>query len=284
MKTSNSDTSNSLTITSKRQSSLSKELSNRPIGTLWYLPRSPFSNAVRAVSHISGTIINRKRYIAILSSIFMFFRLGFRDSLSRKITAPIMKTMSGIYLRDSFDIAKYIDSKRESWKPTLFPPSSLSQLHVFNQHANRIIDFGRSQLIRRLKNDPAVVEQLFMPRFLHNRFFSRMLARISLLIFVNKYKQEIDTATRQGAKESLEAIRNALKYYPGEKLRHVCGERLSYADIILAESIYFDTDRHGSKGYVYQDDEFFNAFPDLIVWARAIRQTYYGDLKMRAGS
>lgn len=287
MKASSVDTSESLsasTSSSKKQQALSKEISNHPIGTLWFMPRSPFSNAVLAVNHISGTTLHRKLYVAILSSFVMLFRLGFRDGFRRKITAPIMRNLSGVYLRDSFDIAKYIDSKRESWKHSLFPQSNLSELYMFNQHAERIIGFGRAQLVGRLRSDPATVEQLYMPRFLQNRFFSSTLARICLSVFMSKYKQENEIATRQRARESLEAIRDALKSYTGKRLRHVCGEQLSYADIILAESIYFDTERHGRKGYIYQDDEFSNAFPDLIAWARAIRQTYYGDLTIRSSS
>lgn len=80
------------------------------------------------------------------------------------------------------------------------------------------------------------------------------------------------------ATNALEDTRKALTSYEGAHLRYVCGERLTYADIIMAESIFFDMERHGKFGYLYKDDEFADRFPDIIAWARAVRETHYPEL------
>lgn len=93
-------------------------------------------------------------------------------------------------------------------------------------------------------------------------------------------------ATRAVARKGLEAVRAALASCSTRHLRYLCGDSLTYADIVVAESIYFDPERYGKFGYVYSDEQFFDEFTDVVAWARAVRSTHYASLvaSRKAGS
>lgn len=212
----------------------------------------------------------------------MFFRLGLLSAFRRKkITAPILRTHEAQprYLRDSFEIAMYVDTKRQAGIPSLFPSEHLTTIANFNSKAGLLNSYLRAQVIQRLRNDPDSAALIFAPRALRNKFFTRPLVSVGLWLFSRKYRHESRVATRDVARTVLHDVRAALAQHKGKHLRYICAETLTYADVVVAESLAFDPQREGQLERLCKDDEFAESFPDLLAWARAIRETHYPSIE-----
>lgn len=246
------------------------------LGTLWTMRRSPFSSAVKVVLHLSGRTADEVPFVPLLSYLSLLFRLGL-SAFRTKLTAPILRTRDSPsrFLRDSLSISAYVDAQREPSRETLFPVEYASDIALFSEYANALSSFIRPVILAKLEKDPGTAEKLFMPLVLRGRFFSKTLVKLAIWVFRRKYAEESKKANRDVARDALEQMRKALAQCDGKHLRYLCGERFTYADIIMAESLFFDPERHGKFRYLGQDDEFADCFPDLIAWARAVRETHY---------
>lgn len=249
------------------------------IGTLWTLGRSPFSKAVKVVLALSGRTVKEISFTPVLSAISLSIRLGL-SAWRDKITAPVLRlagTRPAVYLTESLDTASYIDELREVPQRSLFPPEQRAKICSFNSVAGIVISFMRAQLISRLKSDLESCEKMFVPRRLQGWFFTKPIVILAMWSFSRKYAEESRNATQEKVISALDKVRDALVRHEGRHLRYLCGGRLTYADIIVAESLFFDERRHGNWGYLYRNEDLAERFPDLIAWGRAVRETHYKD-------
>lgn len=90
--------------------------------------------------------------------------------------------------------------------------------------------------------------------------------------------------SRTAARKALQAARRALAAYTGDNLRYLCGTHLTFADVIFAECVFFDRDAYGTWGELVKDEELAELFPDVVVWASAIRGTHYADIQGNMGA
>lgn len=169
----------------------------------------------------------------------------------------------------------YVDTKRQRGKPSLFPSEHLTTIANFNHKAGLLNSYLRAQVIQRLRNDSDAAAQIFAPRALRNKFVTKPIVSLGLWLFSRKYRHESRVATRDVAKAVLNDVRAALAQHKGKHLRYICAGTLTYADVVVAESLGFDPQRDGEIAYLCKDDEFAESFPDLVAWARAIRETHY---------
>lgn len=198
---------------------------------------------------------------------------------------------------DSFDIARYIDMHRHSKTPTLFPSAHLSTITTFNAHAQILISHLRMGIVQRCRQHLDIAERLYAPRWLRSTssstsssstgrrwwlpplplpaLLTRPLLRIALTLFEFKYAYESKHATEARARAALSAVRAALTKHAGADLKYLVGGRLTYADIIVAQAISFDTERYPmAVKKVYEEKRFAHDFPDVVAWARAVRETH----------
>lgn len=274
---SSTSTSSPSSVSNKEQ--IPSQESAKSLGTLWTMRRSPFSSSVKVVVHLSGRSVDEVPFVPLLSYFPFFFRFGM-SSFRTKLTAPIFKTnaSSASYIRDSLAISSYVDGHRESKRQTLFPPDQHTSIIRFNEHATALSSFMRNVLVKKLTDKPEIAQETYMPRPLRGWFFSGLLVRFALWLFAKKYAHESAAATRARARQGLEETRRALELSKATHLRYLCGDTLTYADIVMAESLFFDVDRHIRFADLYRDDEFAESFPDLIAWAAVVRRTHYPEL------
>lgn len=169
----------------------------------------------------------------------------------------------------------YVDTKRQPSTPSLFPSEHLATIVEFNHKAALLNWYMRGKLIEQLRDDLDTAAQLFAPRALRNKFFTRPLVRLALWLFGRKYRHESRVGTRDVARSALQDVRVALARHKGKNLRYICAETLTYADVVMAESLFFDPQKRGVSAYLYKDDEFAQDFPDLVAWGRAVRETHF---------
>ena len=257
------------TASSSSSSSFSLQTQPTHVGNLYYLPRSPFSRSISIILNLCNCTATRLRFIPLLTPLYLAIRL----LTTRRITAPILQTPTQ-YLHDSFIIAQYIDSKRPSHQPSLFPPHLLSEIEKFNAHADTLISYMRNKLMFLLKQDLSLAATMFLPRPL--RRLPRPILGVLLAIFARKYRAESTYATRERAIDALNAIRNALSTCQNSNLRYICGNSLTYADIVVSQSIFFgDLNAQSRYAHLYADAQLQEQFPDIIAWASAVTKTHF---------
>lgn len=241
---------------------------------------SAFSTPVRIVLLLSNVTARLKLFIPLISSITLALR--FRIPTLR-LTSPLMRTTppNPTIIRDSFDIARHIDVCRQPSLPSLFPPAHLHTIRLFATHAQTLNSFMRGIVLVRLREEPSVAESLYLPRWLRGRFFTKFLISISIPLFAHKYVKETAAASRTAVRDALLQVRAALAAFPGRNLRYLCAERLTYADIAVAEAVFFDPERHPRHASVYSDSKLLDEFPDVVAWARAVRSTHFADINPR---
>ncbi|PXF47209.1 hypothetical protein BWQ96_02984 [Gracilariopsis chorda] len=133
------------------------------------------------------------------------------------------------------------------------------------------------RLIDGMQRDLKAAQMMLLPRSMRTRFFSNTVVRLYLWWMraqLRAYKEE--ESNREAATSALRAVRRALSCYSGRHLRYLCGQHVTFADIVVAECIYFDSERFGECAHVFRDEQLVEAFPDVVAWARAIRTTHYG--------
>lgn len=208
---------------------------------------------------------------------------------------------------DSFDIARYIDMHRHSKTPTLFPTAHLSAITTFNTHAQVLISHLRMGIVQRCREHLDIAERLYAPRWLRSSsssstssttssssgntrrrwlllplpplplpaLLTRPMLRIALALVEFKYAYESKHATEAHARAALSAVRAALAKHAGADLKYLVGGRLTYADIIVAQAISFDMERYPTAvKKVYEEKRLAHDFPDVVAWARAVRETH----------
>lgn len=235
---------------------------------------------------ISGRTAHEIAFIPLLSILPLRLRLGL-FSWRKKITAPILEILDETngkkYLTESFDIAQYIDSVRVPPRPTLFPSEHAAAIREYNVHAATLTSYMRERLTSLLSQDLDTAERMFVPWALRGWFFTRVLVRLGVWVFTRKYSAESQAAGREAARRALEAVRDGLVRFEGTKLRYLCGTGFTFADIAVTEAIFFDGERHGRFAYLYRDQEFCEAFPDVVAWGRAVRDTHYAEVFRKGG-
>lgn len=248
-----------------------------PIGELWTLTGSPYSARVRYVLSWSGRVATHVAFTPVVSPAILWMRMGFPLRFA-KITAPVLIVYSALspqrFIRDSSEIAAYMDAAREPSRPTLFPNEKAAIIAEFIEHADALFNFGRRSMLEALAKDPTAAERIIPPE-LRGLFFTRPLLRVVLYLFNRKYSAESAGASRARALRSLHALRSALSSSPATGLKYVAGERLTYADIVMVSSLYFDPKRQGTSDIFYEDKDFQDEFPDLIAWGEAVRLTHF---------
>lgn len=254
--------------------------SDAPIGLLWSMRRSPFSFVVKIVLHLSARTAHSVTYMPLFSTVTMYIRLFLHSSLpsNHKVSSPVFRTLDEPprYLLDSFDIARYIDEHRKPSSHTLFPVAHLPSLEKFNAHAASINSFMRARLLAQLRDDPSLGVEMYLPRALRRPApIARLVVRVAVGALAWRYGRESRTTSRMRVREALLDVRAALAAHEGADLRYLVAGRLSFADVVVAESIFFDMERHARFGRLYADSGFADEFADVVAWARAIRQTHY---------
>lgn len=184
---------------------------------------------------------------------------------------------------DSFDISKHIDMHRGSNTPSLFPPKYIQSIALFNKHAQTLTSYTRGQLFERLKTDLKSAEALFAPKFLRGKsWLTYPILQVSLSIMRWKYRNETQSANLEETRKALLEIRAALLAHSGSDLRYLIAGRLTYADLIVAQTIGFDTERFPKYAHLYADAVLADEFADIIAWARAVRETHFTGVIARA--
>lgn len=243
-----------------------------PVGTLWQLISAPLSRAILAVLHVSARSVRLRRAVPLLTRGGRGTRVCF--------SSPLLSTneRSARHLCSAFDMARYIDDNRSgSCKRTLFPAHVLPHIKLFERHATTIARYMERRLVERMQRDLNTAQIMLLPRAMRCRFFSRALVRLYLWWMraqLRAYKH--DDSSREAATSALLAVRTGLSCYSGRQLRYLCGQHVTFADILVAECIYFDSERFGECAALFSDEQFLEAFPDVVAWARAIRSTHYG--------
>lgn len=245
-------------------------------GILWTMKGSPLTSAIKVVAHLSARSAHYVNHIPLFSTVTMYIRLLCHGYIPNfKVTAPILKISQQQFIFDSFNIARYIDNNRISKTETLFPSCHIHLIQQFNQDAQILLSYTRGKLFNNLKHDMKSAEIIFAPRFLRGKsYLTYPLIKLIIVFMQWKYRKECKVASIQETRRVLLDIRSALVAYSGSDLRYLVGDRLTYADIIVAQCISFDVERYRKFMHLYSDAQLANEFPDVIAWARAVRETH----------
>ncbi|CAN8068396.1 unnamed protein product [Agarophyton chilense] len=249
------------------------------VGTLCTSICSPISNAISAVAHISGRQLRKSSSsMPMVSHVLMWMRLG--GTRTGAMNGAILQTNQTLrrHMYNSLDIARHIDSQRVRGRRSLFPAHLMCHITLFERHAHAIVRHMQMTLVHRLQHNMNAAQAVLLPPRWRHRFFSRVLVRMYLWWLNGEHGAHVRQSSREHARKALNAVRAALSCYSGTQLRYLCGQNVTFADVVVAESIYFDGERHDRLAQLFGDDEFSEAFPDVVAWGRAVRHTHYDAL------
>jgi len=183
-------------------------------------------------------------------------------------------------LMGSFEIARR--AERDGRGAPLFPPEREVEIAAWNERSDLVMTSGRAMLLPRMLQSPeALAEQLppFVPGPLRPAL--RGLASTGVRYLQRKYDIRPGEEARHEdhSRTGLDALRAALS---GGR-RHLLGEGLSYADIVMAASLQFVlpvADRYISLGpatrAVWTNPTLAHEYADLVAWRDALYREHRG--------
>jgi glutathione S-transferase len=239
--------------------------------TLYAASYSPWSEKARWALDRAGVSFAEVGYIPLLSE--AAFRLK-RGSLTGAVSIPTLLGAEGP-ISDSLLIARWADGQGDG---SLFPEAHLEEIEEWNYRCEAALSAGRILATRRVAgSEPARREALPAPlRGALYPFFAP-LADLGIAFLTRKYRfgEASSESAEQAIRKTLESGRLAIRGEGG----HPVGDRFTFADIALANSLHFVSPHASLKmgeatRACFTQAALAQEFADLLAWRDACYEAH----------
>ena len=239
--------------------------------TLYAASYSPWSEKARWALDHAGVAFSEVAYTPLLSEASFRFKRG---SLKGAVSIPTLLGADGP-ISDSLLIARWADGQGDG---SLFPEAHLEKIEEWNYRSEAALSAGRILATRRVAgSEPARREALPAPlRGALYPFFAP-LADLGIAFLTRKYGfgEASSESAEQAIRKTLEAGRSAIVREGG----HPVGDRFTFADIALANSLHF-VSPHASLRMgeatraCFTQPALAHEFADLLAWRDACYEAH----------
>ena len=239
--------------------------------TLYAASYSPWSEKARWALDHAGVSFAEVAYTPLLSE--PAFRLK-RGSLTGAVSIPTLLGAEGP-ISDSLRIARWADGQGDG---SLFPEAHLEEIEEWNYRCEAALSAGRILATRRVAgSEPARREALPAPlRGALYPFFAP-LADLGIAFLTRKYRfgEASSESAEQAIRKTLESGRLAIRGEGG----HPVGDRFTFADIALANSLHFVSPHASLKmgeatRACFTQAALAQEFADLLAWRDACYEAH----------
>jgi len=227
---------------------------------LYCIEISPWSEKACWALDFHNVSYEKVEYLTLMMTPMLKFKTRKKRKLTDKVTVPLLIDGDDVYT-DSFDIARYAESKGDSAQ--LFPPSDLHRIERLDFLSERLLNLLRAEVFDKIRsNHQAKLEKLsFLPE-------KRREPSIPVVDFMIRFLQKkYPVQSNESVTLLLEEIRAELNGRP-----YVLDD-FSYADITLAQPLQFVSpvssqyiELGESQRNTMENVELCREFKDLIDW------------------
>lgn len=187
---------------------------------------SPWSEKARWALDARRVPYREEAYLPMIGEPRLRLRLR---RFTGKVTAPVLFASDGRAFADSFTIARFAEETGRG--APLFPEGRDDEIARWNERSEAILQAGRAISVWKAMDDAEARDE-GVPGFLPSPL-RPLVGRLGVRFLRDKYRLDHDQeASTKAASAGLSALREAL----GGR-RHLFGEQLSYADIVMAVSL-----------------------------------------------
>lgn len=246
------------------------------LGAFWYDSDSPQCvSAYWAIVHCRVKVSMRRR-LPFISTVYLWLRILFTLHRSVSVSLPILFPASSDAarpLREGVSIARAADAVRDKsvTTHTLFPPRCIVEIDKFIRASDVLYKYSLQLFINAITEDPSAAEEIALPAYARGTWVANLLLRRIRKKILSRYPS---LPSRTDVRAVLHALRTALSH--GDRA-YICSDRLTYADICMATSMFFAIARRkGCAAHkLYNDTELTSEFLDLIQWRRSLFEKHF---------
>ena len=239
--------------------------------TLYAASYSPWSEKARwALDHADVAFVE-VAYTPMLSEASFRFKRG---SLKGAVSIPTLLGADGP-ISDSLLIARWADGQGDG---SLFPEAHMEEIKEWNYRCEAALSAGRILATRRVAGSEAARREA-LPAPLRGALypFFAPLADLGIAFLTRKYGfgEAASERAEQAIRKTLEAGRSAIVREGG----HPVGDRFTFADIALANSLHF-VSPHASLRMgeatraCFTQPALAHEFADLLAWRDACYEAH----------
>ena len=239
--------------------------------TLYAASYSPWSEKARwALDHADVAFVE-VAYTPLLSEASFRFKRG---SLKGAVSIPTLLGADGP-ISDSLLIARWADGQGDG---SLFPEAHMEEIEEWNYRCEAALSAGRILATRRVAGSEAARREA-LPAPLRGALypFFAPLADLGIAFLTRKYGfgEASSESAEQAIRKTLEAGRSAIVREGG----HPVGDRFTFADIALANSLHF-VSPHASLRMgeatraCFTQPALAHEFADLLAWRDACYEAH----------
>ena len=239
--------------------------------TLYAASYSPWSEKARwALDHADVAFVE-VAYTPLLSEASFRFKRG---SLKGAVSIPTLLGADGP-ISDSLLIARWADGQGDG---SLFPEAHMEEIKEWNYRCEAALSAGRILATRRVAGSEAARREA-LPAPLQGALypFFAPLADLGIAFLTRKYGfgEASSESAEQAIRKTLEAGRSAIVREGG----HPVGDRFTFADIALANSLHF-VSPHASLRMgeatraCFTQPALAHEFADLLAWRDACYEAH----------
>lgn len=239
--------------------------------TLYAASYSPWSEKARwALDHADVAFVE-VAYTPMLSEASFRFKRG---SLKGAVSIPTLLGADGP-ISDSLLIARWADGQGDG---SLFPEAHMEEIEEWNYRCEAALSAGRILATRRVAGSEAARREA-LPAPLQGALypFFAPLADLGIAFLTRKYGfgEASSESAEQAIRKTLEAGRSAIVREGG----HPVGDRFTFADIALANSLHF-VSPHASLRMgeatraCFTQPALAHEFADLLAWRDACYEAH----------
>lgn len=239
--------------------------------TLYAASYSPWSEKARWALDHAGVAFSEVAYTPLLSEASFRFKRG---SLKGAVSIPTLLGADGP-ISDSLLIARWADGQGDG---SLFPEAHMEEIEEWNYRCEAALSAGRILATRRVAGSEAARREA-LPAPLRGALypFFAPLADLGIAFLTRKYGfgEAASESAEQAIRKTLEAGRSAIVREGG----HPVGDRFTFADIALANSLHFVSPHTSLKmgeatRACFTQPALAHEFADLLAWRDACYEAH----------